>query len=430
MHVVAHVLLRARMGTESRSRHAHMQKGIMKTNRPTLPSVYAIIGIVAGFGCSDATQASLDAPGDSMFEEQAEQSFDSIESALSSSSQLLPLKADDLPYDHAYYSNVHGSGIQAFGRDIGSVRYLADGWWSFFTEVYDSANPKPTLQNAHYLAYGKPFYAMASGVVVGCWRNARENPPGSLHADASNKRMAGGGNHLWILQDDGNYALYAHAQPGSIPSSLCPHDAVRFGSPSNGAGTNPDIDPNVAVPSSEQVRVSKGQMLGRIGNSGSSSGPHLHIHLERNSSPVHIKLERGLYLDVVNHQAFINDEWQEMRGADWPEKEMVFWPHHTTGWGSVTWNSIPSDDFQRWFDHWSDSGYMADTIGCRKGGSTMLYDTTWVQASGKWRAYAGLSQASFDSKKAAALADGYRQTAEYTCRNFQNAIRKCGVFRK
>jgi murein DD-endopeptidase MepM/ murein hydrolase activator NlpD len=47
---------------------------------------------------------------------------------------------------------------------------------------------------------------------------------------------------------DGRYALYAHLKPGSI-----------------------------MVEAGEQVR--QGQVVGELGNSGSSTGPHLHFHV-------------------------------------------------------------------------------------------------------------------------------------------------------
>ena len=56
------------------------------------------------------------------------------------------------------------------------------------------------------------------------------------------------GNHVILDLGDGRYALYAHLKPGSI--------TVEVG---------------------EQVR--QGQVLGELGNSGSSTGPHLHFHV-------------------------------------------------------------------------------------------------------------------------------------------------------
>jgi WD40 repeat protein len=65
----------------------------------------------------------------------------------------------------------------------------------------------------------------------------------------------GGGNSLVILHGNCR-VLYAHFKDGTV-------------------------DPKVAYPGAP---VAAGQFLGRMGNSGSSSGPHLHIHASRVSS--------------------------------------------------------------------------------------------------------------------------------------------------
>ena len=57
------------------------------------------------------------------------------------------------------------------------------------------------------------------------------------------------GNHVVIDHGNGERALYAHLVPGSIP--------VRVG-----------------------TTVKRGQALGKCGNSGHSSEPHLHWHLQ------------------------------------------------------------------------------------------------------------------------------------------------------
>jgi Polyglycine hydrolase-like, structural repeat len=340
----------------------------------------------------------------------------------------LPFKADDLKNDEAYRTVVHIPGIQALGKDVNGFRYKSGGQWSFFTSDYDKANPKPKKENIHFVIFGKPFYAMASGVVIGCWRNAPDNNPGSVHRFVTDGLVAGGGNHLWIQQDDGNIALYAHAKKGSIPASICPNNAERFTKPSSGAGRNPDVDPNVALPAGKRVRVTKGQKLGLVGNSGASKGgPHLHVHLEKNNKPVAIILERGLY-QTANGKVELNGKWQTLRGGAWPEKTIIFWPPHTL-WAKATWNGIPGPAFQSWFDHWADSGYMADTIGCRQAGKSVIFDTTWVPAKGAWLAYAGITPADYQEKKTNAVAKGFKETAHYTCTTSGGQL-KCAVFRK
>jgi murein DD-endopeptidase MepM/ murein hydrolase activator NlpD len=67
----------------------------------------------------------------------------------------------------------------------------------------------------------------------------------------------GGGNHVYILHGNCR-VLYAHFQAGSV-------------------------DTGVLYPG---ATVAAGQMLGRMGNSGASGGPHTHIHADRIEEPL------------------------------------------------------------------------------------------------------------------------------------------------
>lgn len=56
-------------------------------------------------------------------------------------------------------------------------------------------------------------------------------------------------------------ALYAHMQPNTIPAAACPVNGSDYYS------TN-------------TVLIGEGDPLGLVGNSGSSSGPHLHVYVQ------------------------------------------------------------------------------------------------------------------------------------------------------
>lgn len=116
----------------------------------------------------------------------------------------------------------------------------------------------------HYHAYGQPALAAADGEVVA----VRDDLPDSLEllrrpgepVEAQMARvmafqdaaLAGGGgdmvgNHVLLRHADGVYTVYAHLAPGSV--------RVRAGQ-----------------------AVARGEPLGAVGNSGSSTEPHLHFH--------------------------------------------------------------------------------------------------------------------------------------------------------
>lgn len=187
-----------------------------------------------------------------------------------------PFRAENLPGGAFWFRS--GSD----GWDFGAKRLKSDG---SFTNLID--NPHDPVRNEDKVCHGQPQYAIADGVVYAAWRNAPENPrPGEPHAGRANfpQIIPRSGNFVAVLGDDGRVYLYAHLKTGSIPSSLCPFDD-EFVVNANDKFV-PDGIPHgkaivgTLIPEGERPRVVRGQFLGRVGNSGASSGPHAHNHLK------------------------------------------------------------------------------------------------------------------------------------------------------
>lgn len=198
-----------------------------------------------------------------------------------SAQNLFPGRADDLRPGEAWYwgQAVHPSGAsQGKGHDLGIVAFDPD------SETYLDCvqNGKLTacnddMANEDHLIYNQPVFASAAGTVVRCWRNAPENPdPPNLHDDF--ERIIGGGNFLFVQDAAGDSILYAHLIPGSIPETLCPNDDTFARAAANIITESFAPDTDGDVPVADQVTVQAGDFLGCVGNSGSSSGTHLHIH--------------------------------------------------------------------------------------------------------------------------------------------------------
>ncbi|SMB97139.1 M23 family metallopeptidase [Deinococcus hopiensis] len=336
----------------------------------------------------------------------------SVALSLSASAAVLPVRGDDLAGNERYLTFVHTGGVQAEGKDIGARRYITDTQWSAFKP--DATNPKDLNS---WVVYGKPFYAMASGTVVACWRNAPENIPGSLHPQYKpGFKFAGGGNHLWILQDDGTYALYAHAQPGSIPANICPHNAPLF-TGNSGKGGSPDIEPEARV--TNGARISAGQFLGRVGNSGSSeSGPHLHVHMEKGGKPVPMAFDRGLTTPFTGGKVSLNGPWTPLAGNALPESSILIWPARPAG--NLTFNGIKGEDYQRLAEHLADSGMMPNLITCTSNGAT--YNSTWVPKQGDFATYHGMTATVAAERHAALTQQGFKRTSSYTCGSVTVAV--------
>lgn len=102
--------------------------------------------------------------------------------------------------------------------------------------------------NDEYSVYGQEVIAVADAVVARVTDAIPENKPGVLNPTVTVGIDTATGNSVALRLADGSYATYAHLQPGSI--------RVKEGQ-----------------------RVRRGDPLGRIGNSGNATGPHLHFHI-------------------------------------------------------------------------------------------------------------------------------------------------------
>lgn len=96
-----------------------------------------------------------------------------------------------------------------------------------------------------YPSYGQPVLAVADATVVAAVDQYPDQVP---EQPVVVTLESADGNHVVLDLGDGRYAFYAHLEPGSV--------AVQVGE-----------------------RVTRGQQIGRLGNSGSSDGPHLHFHV-------------------------------------------------------------------------------------------------------------------------------------------------------
>ena len=173
--------------------------------------------------------------------------------------------------------------------------------------------------------WGVPLYAPASGEIASCWRNFPDDlAPG---VNPPNNSIFTGGNHVVIVTDEGNAVSLNHFRAGSIPAGLCPSNAGSAQYPSTLAKEgNWRIAAYIDPP--DRPRVEQGQFVGRVGNSGNSGGPHLHIsmhsivgmddngreQLAANSSPMRIGFGWGHRFE---HDAQVTSGgWYRLRGGN------------------------------------------------------------------------------------------------------------------
>ena len=99
------------------------------------------------------------------------------------------------------------------------------------------------LANENYFAFGRQILAPADGAVTDVINGVRDNVPGSMNPYSAL------GNAIFIEHREYEVSVLAHLKHGSI--------TVKVGD-----------------------KVKKGQTIGLCGNSGNSSEPHLHYHLQ------------------------------------------------------------------------------------------------------------------------------------------------------
>ena len=190
-----------------------------------------------------------------------------------------------------HWANGGPNGTQIFAHDI-SIQARHDGDWQSRLPGKDNS------KNEHYRIYGKPVRALADGTVES-WRNDVDNnpAPGQEIEEKPNE-----GNHFWIRH--GNIkVLYAHFQKGSLTSSLMQDDAV----------------------------VKAGQKLGLSGNTGNSSGPHLHIEGRdaTNSTLRGLPFMNGWVLERAKIEADHGGPWVRLTNDGISREGVAIWPAST-----------------------------------------------------------------------------------------------------
>lgn len=307
----------------------------------------------------------------------------------------LPIRSKDLRTDEYWESaSTHGGGSQVFAYDMG-------------VEVPGKGHLLPDKdgsQNPHFRVWGKPIYAMANGVVKGFSNEVPNNPrpcksketcvQGKDQAKWEPYEHGGAGNHFYIQHGD-VIALYAHMQKGSLNGKFIKKGGV----------------------------VKKGDFLGLAGNAGSSSAPHLHIHVRKETS-----IETGPFRPLVFYQGFTigkqyytspksNIRWSELtrfaipgKGGNraWIYPDVHPYCEYPTNWGEVSKHGIPESAYQAEFDKIATCGYgLAWVDGYEVGGKT-FFNVIFRQMGKPWVARHNMNATTYQNEFNKWTKAGYR----------------------
>ena len=143
----------------------------------------------------------------------------------------------------------HVRSGQPYGDQLQIAQRFAIDWERLDKRGRLFVGDKRRLRN--WSGYGANILAVADGTVVQAFNNRPNQVPGGLPEGIGPDEADGNG--VFLRLPDGRFVLYAHMIPGSV-----------------------------TVKAGDTVR--RGQLLGRVGNSGNSQAPHLHMHvMDRNA---------------------------------------------------------------------------------------------------------------------------------------------------
>lgn len=194
--------------------------------------------------------------------------------------------------------NTPGTKIPSHGTDQLGTRYAYDfiqvdwerkGWPAYRVSLMQYLLFGVPINE--YYCWGQEVYAPCDGVIVKAEDGYKERERTNLLSDLSNAYknahyfdpkkddiQSVAGNYIIMKCSDQVYAALVHLQKGSIMVSV-------------------------------DQSVKKGEVIGRVGNSGNSFAPHLHFQLMDSSD---ISTAKGLPCAFEQYQVFQGGEWQNV----------------------------------------------------------------------------------------------------------------------
>jgi hypothetical protein len=247
------------------------------------------------------------------------------ESPVSGGAYVWMAKAHDLLRGE-YWSGIgadHCCGHQLFAHDL-KVHYFdssANVWTKLLPEKDDE-------HNEHYRIWNKPVYAMAAGIVVNFDYTILDNlnPP---HLPANPPSIYG---NFFEVRHGTDRVVYAHFRHGYMNEDLM-------------ARTN--------------ARVRAGEFLGRVGNSGNASEPHLHIHCVDDASGTlrPIPWKEKMVARREETSPAIGSDWRISKGQGLAVVKTLIYP-----------GDIPPADDREWSDwEWLGGGLIFGPTVCSWG---------------------------------------------------------------
>ncbi len=295
-----------------------------------------------------------------------------------------------------------GTRDQAWAYDMVVRRWTGSTW---------TANKPGTSgsNNTDALIWNMPLYAMGEGVITSCFDGDPDHAPGPIIDNPPNYGYYMG-NHLAIDYGNGDTVVIAHNKKGSIPADLCPGNEDRV------------FHDGLHIP------VHTGQLIGRVGDTGRSSAPHIHIHAW-NAAVQDVDAGRSVPLQFRNMRAVaapyvstsnpgdIDDlggspTFGQLDGATLHANSLFQpnpcgLPEFGGGSAELTYSGLTSECYQDYFNVATAAGYRPTQLDGYDLGGTSYFNVTFRSSSASgWAAYHDLDEATLNSRIATQLAAG------------------------
>jgi len=170
--------------------------------------------------------------------------------------------------------STHRGTVGAFDqRLLAADRYAID--WIRTDDEGHIVVPSQSTNLKDYPEYDAPILSVKGGRVVEAVDRYPDLKPGVRDPDYTLEDAPG--NHVIVDIGGGSYAIYAHLKPGSVTVG-------------------------------EGEHVGRGEVLGRLGNSGNSGAPHLHFHVMDAPTPLGADHNLPYVIDSFRYQGYFEDD--------------------------------------------------------------------------------------------------------------------------
>lgn len=326
---------------------------------------------------------------------------------------FFPAKAEDLdPGELWYWANRHSvdsgggvgglinpsTGSQRYALDMGVVAWNGSAWSESFDGTWES--------NTDFRVWDKPLYAMGDGTIVGCYRGEPDEPPNDF--DLIDFQF-GFGNSLFIRYGDDLVSI-GHMQDGTIPEGLCPTPS------SPGPGLWPDKNNQTGL----SIPVRAGQFLGRVGNTGRSTAPHIHFQVQGalpgntiSGGPMQFINVRALAADADVNTLGDTPELRPLHGMTLHRNTLVLpnpcgFELPEEGFLAVSRHGIPIECYQDVFNAMVTRGYAPKYVDGYDGGGATFVNATFHPYDVPYVARHGLTGEEYQDLFDDLTDDGYR----------------------